>query len=92
MTFWCRRVYPMAVSVILIVITCATFEVTSAKGREEPHSYTIDELLSSHYEHKHSDDIGMDPCKAGPHRGARSLPYVKGDYAIVNHAGQVRVG
>ncbi|XP_013164435.1 PREDICTED: tolloid-like protein 1 [Papilio xuthus] len=69
MTFWCRRVYPMAVSVILIVITCATFEVTSAKGREEPHSYTIDELLSSHYEHKHSDDIGMDPCKAGNFQG-----------------------
>ncbi|XP_068631046.1 tolloid-like protein 1 [Battus philenor] len=69
MTFGCTRVYRSVFKLSLIVAICLTVEVRSTERREEPHSYTIDELLSSHYEHKHSNDIGMDPCKAGNFQG-----------------------
>lgn len=65
MTFYRGRVRVALVSVVLTVVICMVSEVASVKGREEPHSFTIDELLSAQFEHKHSNDLGMDPCKAG---------------------------
>lgn len=64
MTLWCGA-SSAAVGVILTVFACVTTEVNCVEGREEPHKYTIEELLSSHFENKDSNDIGMDPCKAG---------------------------
>lgn len=56
-----------AVGMAVTVFACIIFEVTSvAEGdRDEPHKFTIEELVSSHFEHKDSGDLGMDPCKAG---------------------------
>lgn len=59
------RASAAAVSAILTLIACAMYKVASAEGRDEPHKFTIEELLSTHFEHKDSGDLGMDPCKAG---------------------------
>lgn len=42
-----------------------TFVLVAIEAREEPHKFTIDELLSNNYENKESNDLGLDPCKAG---------------------------
>lgn len=55
----------VTVGVTLVVYACAALQGTSVEGREEPHKYTIDELLSTYFENKDSNDLGMDPCKAG---------------------------
>lgn len=65
MTLRYRRAPASAVSMFLAISVCAFLEVNSVVGREEPHRYTIDELLSTTFEHKDSGDLGMDPCKAG---------------------------
>lgn len=55
-----------AVGVLVSVFVCTMLEITSVVGeRQEPHKYTIDELLSMDFEMKDSGDLGMDPCKAG---------------------------
>lgn len=61
------RPFAIAAYVAMTVVACAIAEVTSVTGGDvaEPHKYTVEELLSSHFEHKDSGDIGMDPCKAG---------------------------
>ncbi|CAH0702721.1 unnamed protein product [Spodoptera exigua] len=59
-----NRASAAAVSALLTMLVCATLEVNSVEGRQEPHKFTIEELLSSHFEHKDSGDLGMDPCKA----------------------------
>ena len=63
MTLW--RPSSAAVGAIVIILTCATSEVASVEGRDEPHKYTIEELISTHFDNKQSNDLGMDPCKAG---------------------------
>lgn len=65
MTFRHNRASAVAVGALLTILVCAIFKVSSVEGREEPHKYTIDELLSTDFEHKDSGDLGMDPCKAG---------------------------
>lgn len=65
MTPRCKRPSSRAVSVIMAVVLCVTFEVASVEGREEPHKFTVDELLSASFENKDSGDLGLDPCKAG---------------------------
>lgn len=59
------------------VFACVIFEVTSVAGgdRDEPHKFTIEELVSSHFEHKDSGDLGMDPCKAGKYFFLLILPF-----------------
>lgn len=59
------RASAAAVSALLTILVCAVIELNLVEGREEPHKYTIDELLSTNFEHKDSGDLGMDPCKAG---------------------------
>lgn len=63
MTLW--HPSSAAVGAIVIVFMCATSKVASAEGRDEPHKYTIEELITTHFENKQSNDLGMDPCKAG---------------------------
>lgn len=65
MTLRHNRAPAAVVSALLMILVCAVYEVSSVEGREEPHKYTIDELLSMNVEHKDSGDLGMDPCKAG---------------------------
>lgn len=55
----------MAGGVIMTILMCAFLEISSVEGKEEPHKYTVDELLSLQFENKDSGDLGMDPCKAG---------------------------
>uniref|UniRef100_A0A1A9WC30 Metalloendopeptidase n=1 Tax=Glossina brevipalpis TaxID=37001 RepID=A0A1A9WC30_9MUSC len=48
--------------------------------------YTIEELLNTKFERKISDDIDMDPCKAGGFMGDIALPETTyDDYPIVAH-------
>lgn len=56
--------YRAAVRVTMTILLCSLSEV-SCKRREESHKFTIDELLSTSFAHKDSNDLGMDPCKAG---------------------------
>lgn len=65
MTANCIRVVPATAAVVMALIVYATLQVASVEGRNEPHKFTVDELLSAHFEYKESGDIGMDPCKAG---------------------------
>lgn len=65
MTLWLSSAFSSTVLALLTIIMCATSHVTSENEREEPHKYTIDELISTQFEHKDSNDLGMDPCKAG---------------------------
>lgn len=65
MTFRHKRASAAAAGALLTIIVCASLEVSSVEGRQEPHKYTIEELLSTHFDHKDSGDLGMDPCKAG---------------------------
>ncbi|CAG9559561.1 unnamed protein product [Danaus chrysippus] len=64
----------VTVGVTLVVFACAALQVTSVEGREEPHKYTIDELLSTYFENKDSNDLGMDPCKAENFQGDIAIP------------------
>jgi hypothetical protein len=65
MTSQCRRPSTTAFSVAITVLVCVTLDLASVEGREEPHKFTVDELLSTTFENKDSGDFGMDPCKAG---------------------------
>ncbi|CAH2105285.1 unnamed protein product [Euphydryas editha] len=65
MTFWPSSASSLTVRAVLTIIMCATSHLASGQEREEPHKYTIDELISTQFEHKDSNDLGMDPCKAG---------------------------
>ncbi|XP_053603288.1 tolloid-like protein 1 [Plodia interpunctella] len=69
MVIRCRGVPRLAVGVRLTIVLCVILEVTSGEGRDEPHKYTIDELLSTDFDNKDSGDLGMDPCKAGNIQG-----------------------
>ncbi|VVC98444.1 unnamed protein product [Leptidea sinapis] len=70
----CRSAFSCTVSATLIVALCVSFEVNSIERREEPHQYTIQELISNIYESKASNDLGMDPCKAGNFQGDIAIP------------------
>lgn len=76
MTFRHKRASAAAAGALLIIIVCATLEVSSVEGRQEPHKYTIEELLSTHFENKDSGDLGMDPCKADNFQGDIAIPNV----------------
>lgn len=57
---------PTTVAVgLLMNFFSVIFNVTLVEGRNEPHKYTTEELLSMHFENKESGDVGMDPCKSG---------------------------
>ncbi|XP_045765857.1 tolloid-like protein 1 isoform X1 [Maniola jurtina] len=73
MTLWCSA-SAVAIGAILTLFACVASEVTFVEGREEPHRYTVDELLSTHFENKDSNDIGMDPCKAENFQGDIAIP------------------
>lgn len=74
MTANCIRVVPATAAVVMALIVYATLQVASVEGRNEPHKFTVDELLSAHFEYKESGDIGMDPCKAGNFQGDIAIP------------------
>ncbi|CAH1646948.1 unnamed protein product [Spodoptera littoralis] len=76
MTFRYKRASAAAVSAFLTILVCVTLEVSSVEGRQEPHKFTIEELLSTHFEHKDSGDLGMDPCKADNFQGDIAIPSV----------------
>ncbi|KAI5646440.1 astacin (Peptidase family m12A) domain-containing protein [Phthorimaea operculella] len=80
MTLRRRRPSPSTVGVLLVVLASVIVEVASAEGRDEPHKYTIDELLSTNFEHKDSGDLGMDPCKAENFQGDIAIPDVDYKY------------
>lgn len=65
MTYWCKRPCAASVSALMTIFVCVMIEVTSLEVRRESHKFTIEELLTTHFEHKDSGDHGMDPCKAG---------------------------
>lgn len=65
MTYRCKRPSAAMVRALMTIFVCVIIEVTSVEGREESHKYTIEELLTAHFEYKDSGDFGMDPCKAG---------------------------
>lgn len=65
MTYWCKRPSAAMVGALITIFMCVIIEVISVEGREESHKFTIEELLTTHFEHKDSGDHGMDPCKAG---------------------------
>ncbi|XP_045532210.1 tolloid-like protein 1 [Pieris brassicae] len=67
MTFDC--VLRLSALVVMTIALCI-------EGREEPHQFTIDELLSNNYENKESNDLGLDPCKAGNFQGDIAIPDV----------------
>ncbi|XP_039749767.1 tolloid-like protein 1 isoform X1 [Pararge aegeria] len=75
MTLWCNA-FGATVGAILTVFVCVAAEVTFVEGREEPHRFTIDELISTHFENKDSNDNGMDPCKAENFQGDIAIPDV----------------
>lgn len=63
-----RRPTRSRVAVIMTIVMCVCCKVNAVSedgDREEPHTYTIDELLSTTFEYKDSGDLDMDPCKAG---------------------------
>ncbi|OWR41788.1 hypothetical protein KGM_206491 [Danaus plexippus plexippus] len=72
----------VTVGVILVVYACAALQVTSVEGREEPHKYTIDELLSTYFENKDSNDLGMDPCKAADNDGLENVKFYRRETAV----------
>ncbi|XP_072939478.1 tolloid-like protein 1 [Epargyreus clarus] len=74
MTFRCDSACATAVVAVLAILVSVMLQVTSVEGREEPHKYTIDELLSTEFEHKDSNDLGMDPCKAENFQGDIAIP------------------
>ncbi|KAG6445800.1 hypothetical protein O3G_MSEX004120 [Manduca sexta] len=74
MTIRWRGASRAAVGALLTFLLCVSSQVTSCEGREEPHRFTIDELLSSQFEYKESDDVGLDPCKAGNFQGDIAIP------------------
>ncbi|XP_059056661.1 tolloid-like protein 1 [Achroia grisella] len=76
MTLWCRRVRSSVAGIIMITFMCTNIQVVSSEERDEPHKYTIDELLSSQYDNKDSGDLGMDPCKADNFQGDIAIPDV----------------
>lgn len=65
MTYWCKRPSAAMVGVLMTIFMYAIIEVTSVERRDESHKFTIEELMTTHFEHKDSGDLGMDPCKAG---------------------------
>lgn len=65
MTYWRKRRSAAMVGALMTIFVCVIIEVTSVEGREESHKFTIEELLTKHFEYKDSGDHGMDPCKAG---------------------------
>ncbi|KAJ2952188.1 hypothetical protein O0L34_g4468 [Tuta absoluta] len=74
MTLRRRLPSPSAVGVLLAILASVIAEVASVEGSDEPHKFTIDELLSTNYEHKDSGDLGMDPCKAENFQGDIAIP------------------
>lgn len=53
------------VGALMTIFLCVITEVTSVERSEESHKFTIEELLTKHFDYKDSGDQGMDPCKAG---------------------------
>lgn len=65
MTLHHRHIPAWVVTIIVTILVNAFFGVSLVEARDEPHKYTIEELLSTSFEPKDSGDLGMDPCKAG---------------------------
>ncbi|XP_046963116.1 tolloid-like protein 1 [Vanessa cardui] len=76
MTLWFSSASSVTVRAVLTIFMCATSCRVSAEGRDEPHKFTIEELLSTQFENKDSDDLGMDPCKAENFQGDIAIPDV----------------
>ncbi|CAG4917719.1 unnamed protein product [Colias eurytheme] len=57
--------FTRVVGALMTIALCASLQVSSVEGREESRKFTIEDLLTNNYENKASNDLGMDPCKAG---------------------------
>ncbi|XP_041970874.1 tolloid-like protein 1 isoform X2 [Aricia agestis] len=75
---WCNS--KVGVGAIMTIL------LSTSLAREEPHRFTIEELLSTHYENKRSDDVGMDPCKAENFQGDIAIPSSDYNYKPANTA------
>ncbi|XP_026321881.1 tolloid-like protein 1 [Hyposmocoma kahamanoa] len=86
MTYWCKRPCAASVSALMTIFVCVMIEVTSLEVRRESHKFTIEELLTTHFEHKDSGDHGMDPCKAENFQGDIAISDIDYKYKPVTNA------
>ncbi|XP_038223026.1 tolloid-like protein 1 [Zerene cesonia] len=70
----CSSVFTRVVGALMIIALCACLQISSVVGREESRKFTIEDLLTNNYENKASNDLGMDPCKAGNFQGDIAIP------------------
>lgn len=67
-------------SVLFMTLCYVCYVNADNEDRQEPHKYTIEELLSTTFEHKESDDLYRDPCKATNFQGDIAIPDVDYNY------------
>uniref|UniRef100_A0A1B0A8T7 Metalloendopeptidase n=1 Tax=Glossina pallidipes TaxID=7398 RepID=A0A1B0A8T7_GLOPL len=92
---WLHRYYhhhrnnnniPQAHDIVNINPTQHTIVSAQVPKHKYRSKYTIEELLNTKFERKISDDIDMDPCKAGGFMGDIALPETSyDDYPVVAH-------
>lgn len=64
---WCKLLFfVFCLHRCFVSVNC--FAVTSCGRTEKTFKYSIDALLNTVFEKKISDDVDLDPCKAGKNK------------------------